>query len=227
MPALNEAESITQALSQLPRERLEEILVVDNGSQDATAQRAEAGGARVIREPRRGYGRACQTGIHTLSPHTDAVIFMDADLSDDPADLTRLLDFFEAGTWDMVIGSRVLGNAEQGSLTPLQRFGNRLTTKLIQWLWGVRYTDLGPLRVLRRDALDRLALRDNDFGWNVEMQAAAAMLRMRVAEIPVNYRQRRFGRSKISGTLKGSVKAGMKIIYTIGRCWVSGRRSQK
>lgn len=227
MPALNEAESITQALSQIPRERLEEILVIDNGSQDSTAERAEAGGARVIREPRRGYGRACQAGIRALSPHTNAVVFMDADLSDDPTDLTRLLDFFEAGTWDLVIGSRVLGNAEPGSLTPLQRFGNGLTTKLIQWLWGVRYTDLGPLRVVRRDALDRLALRDDDFGWNVEMQAAAAMLHMRVAEIPVNYRQRRFGRSKISGTLKGSLKAGMKIIYTIGRCWVSGQRPQK
>lgn len=223
IPALNEAESIAQVLSQIPREKFDEILVVDNGSQDATAQRAEAAGARVIREPGLGYGRACQAGIRALSPHANAVIFMDADLSDDPADLARLLDFFEAGTWDMVIGSRVLGRAEPGSLTPLQRFGNWLTTKLIQRVWGVRYTDLGPLRAVRREALDRMGLRDQDFGWNVEMQARAAMLRMRVAEIPVNYRPRRFGQSKISGTLKGSLKAGLKIIYTIGRCWVSGQ----
>ncbi|HEX5482538.1 MAG TPA: glycosyltransferase family 2 protein [Terriglobia bacterium] len=223
IPALNEAESIKQALMQIPRLRFEDVLVVDNGSQDSTAQRAEDAGARVIHEPRRGYGRACQAGIRALSPGPNAIVFMDADLSDDPADLSRLLDFFEAGAWDLVIGSRVLGCAEPGSLTPLQRFGNWLTTKLIQHLWGVRFTDLGPLRAARREALGRMALRDPDFGWNVEMQAKAAMLGMRVAEIPVNYRPRRFGKSKISGTLKGSLRAGIKIIYTIGRCWASGQ----
>lgn len=223
IPALNEAESIGYLLAQMPRSRLEEVLVVDNGSRDATASIAQAGGARVIQEPQRGYGRACQRGISALPATANAVIFMDADLSDDPADLDRLLDFFAAGAWDLVIGSRVLGHAEPGSLTPAQRFGNWLTTKLIAWLWGVRYSDLGPLRIVRRDALKHMALRDGDFGWNVEMQAKAAMLGLKVAEIPVHYRRRRFGKSKISGTLTGSVQAGIKILITVGRCWFTCR----
>jgi len=225
IPALNEAESIGRLLTQTPRARIEKIIVVDNGSLDATAAVAHTVGASVVQEPRRGYGRACQAGIAALDAHTNAVVFMDADLSDDPADLNRLLDFYEAGDWDLVAGSRVLGCAEPGSLTPVQRFGNWLTTQLIAWLWGVRYSDLGPLRVIRRDALERLALRDPDFGWNVEMQSKAAMLGLKVGEISVNYRRRRSGKSKISGTLKGSVQAGVKILVTVGRCWFSGRRS--
>ena len=223
IPALNEVESIGRLLTQAPRARFEEIIVVDNGSRDATATVARAAGARVIQEPRRGYGRACQAGISALDAISNTVVFMDADLSDDPADLGRMLDFFEAGAWDFVIGSRVLGRAEPGSLTPVQRFGNWLTTKLIAWIWGVRYSDLGPMRLIRRDALERMALRDPDFGWNVEMQSKAAMLGLKVGEIPVNYRRRRFGKSKISGTISGSVQAGVKILITVGRCWFSGR----
>jgi glycosyltransferase involved in cell wall biosynthesis len=218
IPALNEAESIGKVLSEVPRHRFQEILVVDNGSQDGTAAAAQAAGARVIAEPRRGYGRACQAGLAALNGSADAVVFMDADGSDDPADLERLLSFFESGSWDFVMGSRVLGRSERGSLTFIQRFGNALTTRLIHWIWGVCYTDLGPLRVVSREALTRLCLRDPDFGWNVEMQSKAAMLGLRVAEIPVNYRRRRFGKSKISGTLKGSLQAGIKIILTIVRC---------
>jgi glycosyltransferase involved in cell wall biosynthesis len=223
IPALNEAESIGKVLSEVPRHRFQEILVVDNGSRDGTAAAAQAAGARVIPEPRRGYGRACQAGLAALKGSADAVVFMDADGSDDPADLERLLSFFESGSWGLVMGSRVLGRSERGSLTFIQRFGNALTTRLIRWIWGVHYTDLGPLRVVSRDALARLCLQDPDFGWNVEMQAKAAMLGLRVAEIPVNYRQRRYGKSKISGTLKGSLQAGIKIILTIWRCWMSGR----
>ncbi|MGH9359114.1 MAG: glycosyltransferase family 2 protein [Terriglobia bacterium] len=222
IPALNEAESIGRVLAQLPRARLQEIIVVDNGSQDNTAAVARDAGARVVLETRRGYGRACQTGISALDAGVNAVVFMDADLSDDPADIDRLLCVFEAGNFDLVLGSRSLGCAERGSLTAVQRFGNWLTTKLIACLWGVRFTDLGPLRVIRRDALERIALQDEGFGWNVEMQSKAAMLRLKTGEIPVNYRRRKFGRSKISGTLAGSAQAGFKILATVGRCWLSG-----
>jgi glycosyltransferase involved in cell wall biosynthesis len=219
IPALNEAESIGLVLDQPPREVFVQILVVDNGSRDRTGEVARAAGTQVVWEPRRGYGQACLTGLAQLRPEVCAVAFMDADLADDPADLARLVRFFEEGQWDLVIGSRVLGNPEPGSLTSVQRFGNWLTTRLIRALWQVSFTDLGPMRILRREALARLDLRDRDFGWNVEMQAKAARLKLCVAEIPVRYRRRRFGRSKISGTAWGSLRAGVKILWTIYRCW--------
>ena len=223
IPALNEAESIGQQLGHLPRDLFRQIIVVDNGSVDATAQVARAAGAQVVHEPRRGYGQACQAGLAHLSVEITAVVFMDADLSDDPADLERLTRVFAEGGWDLVVGSRVWGRAEPGSLTPVQRFGNWLTTWLIRWIWHVSFTDLGPLRVIRRDALRRLNLYDRDFGWNVEMQAKAACLRLRATEIPVHYRRRAYGRSKISGTLAGSLCAGVKILWTIYRCWRTAR----
>jgi glycosyltransferase involved in cell wall biosynthesis len=219
IPALNEAESIGRLLNTLPKHLFTQTLVVDNGSTDGTAEAARRSGAEVIIEPRRGYGRACQAGLAALRPETNAVMFMDADLSDDPADIESLWEAFSAGGWDLVVGSRVLGEAEAGSLTPVQRFGNWLTTRLIRWLWKVRYTDLGPMRIVSRAALTRLQLRDTDFGWNVEMQAKAARLGLAVTEIAVNYRRRRFGRSKISGTVMGSARAGFKILWTIYRCW--------
>jgi glycosyltransferase involved in cell wall biosynthesis len=219
IPALNEAESIGQQLAQLPRALFGQIIVVDNGSVDATAEVARAAGAQVVREPRRGYGQACQTGVEHLRPEITAVIFMDADLSDDAADVEQLARVFAEGGWDLVVGSRVLGRAEPGSLTPVQRFGNWLTTRLIRWIWRAAFTDLGPLRVIRRDDLEQLGLRDREFGWNVEMQAKAARLGLKVTEVPVNYRRRAYGKSKISGTLSGSVRAGMKILWTIYRCW--------
>jgi glycosyltransferase involved in cell wall biosynthesis len=219
IPALNEAESIGLVLGQIPAGLFSQVLVVDNGSEDATAARAHAAGAQVVREPRRGYGQACLAGLAQLDAEITALAFMDADLSDDPADVARLVRFFEAGEWDLVIGSRVLGSAAPGSLTPLQRFGNCLTTRLIRWIWGVTFTDLGPLRILRREALRRLDLHDRNFGWNVEMQAKAARLRLRATEIPVAYHRRRYGRSKISGTIWGSLRAGVKILWTIYRCW--------
>jgi len=223
IPALNEASSIGNLLAAMPRYLFDQILVVDNGSTDSTAEVARAAGAEVIREPRRGYGRACWTGLTALRQEVSAVAFIDADLSDDPADLEQLLSVLESGGWDLVIGSRLLGGADPGSLTWLQRFGNWLSTLLIRWVWGVKFTDLGPLRVIRRQSLDRLALRDRDFGWTVEMQARAAQLRLRVTEIPVRYRRRRSGQSKISGTLRGSLRAGVKILWTIYGCWRRGR----
>jgi len=219
IPALDEAESIGPQLAALPRHLFAQILVVDNGSTDGTAEAARTAGAEVIVELRRGYGRACQAGLAGLRPETSAVVFMDADLSDDPADVESLAKAFAAGGWDLMVGSRVLGRAEPGSLTPVQRFGNWLTTRLIRWMWGVPFTDLGPMRIVNRAALARLDLHDRDFGWNVEMQAKAARLGLAVTEIPVNYRRRRFGRSKISGTVLGSARAGFKILWTIYRCW--------
>lgn len=220
IPALNEARSIGTLLGMIPKETFVEVIVVDNGSTDATAQTASDAGAKVVFEPRRGYGEACQAGIRALDPRVNAVVFMDADLSDDPSDLVLLVNEFETHGRDMVIGSRVLGQAEPGALTPLQRFGNALATQLIWWIWKVRYTDLGPLRVIRRDALERLRLSDRNFGWAVEMQAKAAKLGLRVADVPVSYRRRKTGQSKVSGTVKGSIKAGAKILVTIGRCWL-------
>ena len=206
-------------LKQVPAGLFSQVLVVDNGSTDRTAQVARHGGAQVLLEPRRGYGQACLAGLAGLDREITAVAFIDADLSDDPGDLPRLIATFKEGGWDMLIGSRTLGQRARGSLTPLQRFGNWLSTRLIRQIWGVAFTDLGPLRIISRDALGRLDLRDKDFGWNVEMQAKAARLRLRVAEIAVSYRRRVSGRSKISGTLVGSLRAGFKILLTIYRCW--------
>ncbi len=219
IPALDEAGSIAQVIAGLPAGRFPQVIVVDNGSRDRTAEVAREAGARVVVESRRGYGRACMAGIAALSPGFDAVAFMDADLSDEPGDLERLLNCYEEGAWDLVIGSRVLGSPEPGSLTLLQRFGNALTTWLICRIWGVRFTDLGPMRVLSRSALDRLHLSDPDFGWNVEMQAKAARLKLRTIELAVAYRRRRAGKSKISGTVRGSIAAGAKILLTVYRCW--------
>ena len=218
IPALNEAQSIGLVLAQLPDRLFSQVIVVDNGSVDDTSGVAEAAGAQVVREPRRGYGQACLSGLARLNPGIRTVAFMDGDLSDDPADLEPIVRKLEDGEFDMVIGSRVLGRAEPGSLTPLQRFGNWLTTLLIRKIWHVSFTDLGPMRVLSRQAIDRLDLQDRNFGWNVEMQAKAALLRFRVAETPVKYRPRPFGRSKISGTLWGSMRAGTKILLTVYRC---------
>jgi glycosyltransferase involved in cell wall biosynthesis len=219
IPALNEAESIGRLLAQVPAGLFSQILVVDNGSHDATAEAARAAGAQVVMEPRRGYGQACQAGLARLRAEITGIAFIDADLSDDPADLFRLVHRLEEDELDLVIGSRVLGNPEPGSLTFLQRFGNWLSTRLIKLIWDVPFTDLGPLRMIRRQALLRLDLRDPDFGWNVEMQAKAARFRLKVTEVPVNYRRRKFGRSKISGTLLGSARAGFKILLALYRCW--------
>lgn len=218
IPALNEAETLSDLIRQIPSGLFSQIVVVDNGSQDSTAEVAAATGSEVVDEPRRGYGQACASGIQRLRPSISAVAFMDADLSDNPDDLRSLIQCFGEDKWDMVLGSRVLGSAEAGSLTPLQRFGNWLSTRMIALVWRVHFTDLGPMRIVRRQSLARLSLHDRSFGWNVEMQARAAQLGLRVCEIPVDYRRRLHGRSKISGTVFGSLRAGTKIVWTILRC---------
>jgi glycosyltransferase involved in cell wall biosynthesis len=212
IPTRNEAAALPKVLSAiLPL--VAEVIVVDTASTDGTPAIAERMGARVVSEPRRGYGRACLAGIAALSPTVDTVLFMDADASDRPEDLPRLLaPIIEDGA-DMVIGARRL-DVEPGALTPQQRFGNALACRLIRMIWGISYTDLGPFRVIRRDALDRLQMRDETWGWTVEMQVRAARLGLRVREVPVGYR-RRIGHSKISGTLMGTIKAGWKILWVI------------
>jgi glycosyltransferase involved in cell wall biosynthesis len=223
IPALDEAESIGPVLAAVPRQLFTQILVVDNGSRDCTIEAARAAGVEVVEEPRRGYGQASQTGLANLRAEVTAVAFMDADLSDDPTDLAELIERFERNQFELIVGSRILGGPEPGSLTPVQRFGNRLATWLIRKAWGAPFTDLGPMRLVSRAALPQLDLHDPDFGWNVEMQAKAARLGLRVGEVPIRYRRRRLGKSKISGTVVGSVRAGLKILLTIYRCWRAPR----
>ena len=211
-PTRNEAAALPKVLNAiLPK--VAEVIVVDTASTDGTPEIAASMGARVVSEPRRGYGRACLAGIAALSPAVDTVLFMDADASDRPEDLPRLLaPIIEEGA-ELVIGARSL-NVEPGALTPQQRFGNALACRLIRLIWGIGYTDLGPFRVIRRAALERLQMRDETWGWTVEMQVRAARLGLRVREVPVGYR-RRIGVSKISGTLMGTIKAGWKILWVI------------
>ena len=214
IPALDEESAIGPLLDAVDRRIVRDILVGDNGSRDGTADVARSRGAKVITVEERGYGAACAGALTLLPPDTDIVLFMDADGSDDPSEIPLLLEPIEKDTADLVIGSRALGTVEPGALTPQQRFGNWLATRLIARVYGHRYTDLGPFRAIRRDLLDRIAMRDRRYGWTVEMQVRALQLGGRVAEVPVKYR-RRVGKSKISGTFMGVVKAGWWILYTI------------
>jgi glycosyltransferase involved in cell wall biosynthesis len=232
IPALDEEAGLAQVLRELPRSgrvaaaretpfEVCEIVVVDNGSRDRTPDVARAGGATVVVEPRRGYGAACLAGLAWLRRDPpDVVVFLDADASDDPREIDGLLAPIVGGA-DLVVGSRVLGRLEPGALTPVQAFGNRLATRLLQLSFGVRFTDLGPFRAIRWPALESLGMRDRDYGWTVEMQARAARARLACIEVPVRYRRRRAGRSKVSGTLRGVWGAGTKILLTILRVRLS------
>ena len=214
IPALDEEQAIGKVLRDIP-EGASQVVVVDNGSRDRTAEVARGLGAEVVAEPRRGYGQACLTGIAQLD-RPDIVVFLDGDYSDYPEEMSALVAPLLTGEADMVIGSRTLGQREKGALLPQARFGNWLSTLLIRLLFGVSFTDLGPFRALRFDALQRLAMQDRDFGWTVEMQVKAARLGLRAVEVPVRYR-RRIGTSKITGTLSGTLRAGHKILWTIFR----------
>jgi glycosyltransferase involved in cell wall biosynthesis len=214
IPALNEEDAIVRVLADIPG-LASEVIVVDNGSDDETSTRAEAAGARVVREPIRGYGQACLAGIAALPKDTDIVVFLDGDYSDRPAEMVYIVEPLLRGTADLVIGSRVLGEREQGALLPQARFGNALATFLIRILYGVRYTDLGPFRAIRAEALLQINMVDRDFGWTVEMQVKAARRGLRGVEVPVSYRKRYAGASKVTGTLSGTLRAGWKILYTI------------
>ena len=214
IPALNEEQAIGRVIADIPS-WVDTIIVADNGSTDRTVETARAAGATVTHEPDAGYGAACLAGIAALPP-VDVVVFLDGDYSDFAQDMAGLVDPLTADGVDLVIGSRALGEREPGSLTPQQVFGNWLATRLIRLIWGVHFTDLGPFRAIRTPALQRLAMRDRDYGWTVEMQIKAAAAGLETRETPVRYR-RRIGVSKVSGTLKGTVMAGYKILTTIGR----------
>jgi glycosyltransferase involved in cell wall biosynthesis len=219
IPALNEAGSIGKVIAAIPSNLVEEVIVADNGSSDQTAQVARQAGARVVNAPRRGYGSACLAALETISTASppEVIVFIDGDYSDYPEDLPALLAPIEQGKADLVIGSRVLGQCEPGALTPQQRAGNALATFLIRILYKVRFSDLGPFRAITWEALQRLHMVDQNYGWTVEMQVKAAQLGLRCTEVPVRYRKRAGGTSKVSGTLRGSLKAGYKIILTILR----------
>lgn len=216
IPALDEEDAIGDVLRSIDRSLVAEIIVGDNGSHDATARIARELGVRVVHVPERGYGAACAGALAEMHEDARLVVFMDADGSDDPGEMASLIAPIVNGQADLVIGSRALGVVEGGALTPQQRFGNWLATRLIALLYGYRYTDLGPFRAIRRDLLDRIGMRDRRYGWTVEMQLRAARLGGRIVEVPVRYR-RRVGRSKISGTVRGVIGAGFWILFTIFR----------
>jgi glycosyltransferase involved in cell wall biosynthesis len=217
IPALNEVDSIGLVVADLPRPLVGRVVVCDNGSTDGTAAAARAAGALVVQEPRRGYGAACLKALAALEGDPpDVVLFLDADRSDDPREAAALLAPILDGSAEFVIGSRTLGGAEPGSMTPAQRLGNRLASALLRVLYGAPTTDLGPFRAIRWDALRSLDMRDRDFGWTVEMQVKAARRGLRTREIPVRYRRRAgLAPSKISGTVRGTLLAGAKILGTI------------
>jgi glycosyltransferase involved in cell wall biosynthesis len=221
IPALDEEPVIGLTLEAIPWVLFKEVIVADNGSGDRTAEIAAAHGARVVSELEKGYGAACLRALAAVSPDACVVVFMDADASDDPRDAMLLLKPIFEGRADFVVGSRTLGHRESGALQGRQRFGNWLATSLIWLLYGFRYTDLGPFRAIRLDALRRLGMRDRGFGWTVEMQIKAVRHRLRVVEVPVAYRKR-IGVSKISGDLRASIRAGAKILWTVFRLAVRG-----
>lgn len=221
IPAFNEENAVGNVIRDIPRPLIQEIIVVNNNSRDQTTQVAAAAGATVLQELRQGYGFACLAGIdyvRRLATPPDIVVFLDADYSDYPEEIPRLLAPILTGGYQMVIGSRALGNRQRGSMTPQQLFGNWLATTLLRWLYGVHYTDLGPFRAIRFSTLLALDMRDQTYGWTVEMQLKAAKLGFKTTEVPVSYRQR-IGFSKISGTVRGTVLAGYKIITTIFKYW--------
>jgi glycosyltransferase involved in cell wall biosynthesis len=217
IPAFNEARAIGQVVSAIPDRRVDEVVVVNNASTDATAANARTAGATVIDEPRQGYGAACLRGIEYASTkQPDIVVFLDGDYSDHPEEMPQLVEPIAADEADFVVGSRIRGESEAGALLPQAQAGNRLACTLMKRIWDADYTDLGPFRAIRFSDLQALAMQDKTFGWTIEMQIKAVEAGLRVKEVPVSYR-RGIGPSKITGTLSGTVKASAKILWTIGR----------
>jgi glycosyltransferase involved in cell wall biosynthesis len=217
IPALNEENSIGLVLADIPRDLVDEVIVVSNGSSDATEDRAARAGATVLREKRRGYGWACMKGVdHLASDPPDIVVFLDGDYSDHADELLRVVEPILQDRADFVIGSRTAGNSEPGALLPQARIGNWLACSIIQWISGVRFSDLGPFRAIRYRDLVAMQMEEMTYGWTVEMQVKAVRADLQCAEVPVSYRKR-IGDSKVTGTVTGTVKASARILWLLGR----------
>ncbi len=217
IPAFNEQNAVGLVIDEIPSALVNEIIVVDNGSTDDTCEVAESKGATVLKESNRGYGRACLCGMDYIAHQNikpDIVVFLDGDYSDFPSEMSALVSPIIHENIDLVIGSRAIGQKESGSMTPQQIFGNWLATTLIKLFYDISFTDLGPFRAVKYTSLLEINMQDKTYGWTVEMQVKAAKLKMNITEIAVNYRKR-IGVSKVSGTLKGTILAGYKIIWTI------------
>ncbi|MFZ1571623.1 MAG: glycosyltransferase family 2 protein [Candidatus Kapaibacterium sp.] len=215
IPAYNEEKSILKVVNDIPKSLVDEIVVVDNNSNDNTVSIAKGFGATVLSEKKKGYGAACLTGVrYALEKKFDIVVFLDADYSDFPEEIYKLIEPITKDNIDLVIGSRNLGGAQSGALLPHAIFGNMLATYLINLMFKMKFSDLGPFRAIRSESLFKLNMKDLNYGWTVEMQVKAAKLKMKCSEVSVSYRSR-IGDSKISGTISGSLKAGLKILYII------------
>lgn len=217
IPALNEERALPSVLREIPRSLVRRVIVADNGSTDRTGTIAREHGAEVVREGERGYGAACLKALDHLAADPPAiVVFVDGDYSDHPTELPLLIDPIVQGYADLVVGSRARGRQEQGALSPQQRVGNVIACTALRFLYDATYTDLGPFRAIRWETLRSLGMKDRNYGWTVEMQIKAARRGVRHHEVPVSYR-RRIGVSKVSGTVRGSVGAGAKILWLLGR----------
>ena len=223
IPALDEEISLRELLPRLAETRPGQIVVGDNGSTDGTAAVASENGCTVVHESRRGYGAACWAALQALRPDIDVVLFLDADSSDDLSRLPDIVGPVLRGEADLVIATRDAATVERGAMTVQQRLGNWLAVTLIRLRWGFRYRDLGPFRAIDRAALNRIEMRDRAYGWTVEMQVRAIQEGLRIRQVSVHYK-RRIGKSKIGGTLRGSLKAGYWIVYTIFRNWRAPNR---
>src|SRR5437870_8743723 len=214
---LNEEAAIGEVVRKVPRDIADEVIVVDNGGTDRTAEVAAAAGARVVTEPRRGYGRAFQAGLRSISPDCEIVVFLDGDGSDYPEMMNRLVEPIIEKTHDFVISSRTRGQRERGSMNWHQVFAGYMVGFFLRLLYGVRSTDMGPFRAIRRDALESLGMREETYGWPLEMQMRAARAGLRTLEVAVDYRRRAGGQSKIAGTVRGSIKAASRIMFTLAK----------
>jgi glycosyltransferase involved in cell wall biosynthesis len=217
IPCLNEEEPIADVVREVLAEGIGEVIVVDNGSTDRTAQRAAIAGARVVYEPRRGYGRACAAGLAAIGPGTEIVCFLDGDGSDIPSFIGDVIAPVANGEADFVMGSRLRGHREPGSMTPQQIAAGWLAGLLLRLTYGARFTDMSPLRAMRADTLNALGMAETTYGWNLEMQMRAAARRLRCVEIPVDHRCRRGGESKVSGNIAAGLNAAWKITTTFLR----------
>jgi glycosyltransferase involved in cell wall biosynthesis len=227
IPCLNESEPIAGVVREVAEQGVDRIIVVDNGSTDNTARQAAAAGAMVVSEPRRGYGRACAAGVAALPAETEIVCFLDGDGSDVPAFIRAVVVPVAEGGADFVMGSRVIGRREPGSMTPQQRVAGRLAGVLMKLVYGVAFTDMSPFRAIRADRLRALGMTEETYGWNLEMQMRVSAMGLRILEVPVDHRCRRGGVSKVSGNTIAGLQAAWKITTTFLRLAASLRARQR